>query len=100
MLSVDNTQKVSDGVSCQAGSDGGEQVEGMVGVGQLGVAHGVSSGVAKCAAEGPCLHSRDRRIALAVQDEKWRRIAVNMRKWRRLLGVFWLDGLWVLHDEK
>ena len=39
MLPVDNTQKVSYGVGRQPGSDRGEQVESMVSIGQLGVAH-------------------------------------------------------------
>src|ERR1700748_355622 len=99
MLSVDNTQKVSDGVSRQAGSDSGAQVESMVGAGQVGGAHRESSVVAKCAAEGPCLHGRDHRIALAVQDEKWRRIAVNMRNRRRQFEEFGIVGVAIFHDE-
>src|SRR5580692_10759676 len=99
MLSVDNTQKVSDGVGCQSGSDRGEQVESMVSIGQFGVAHGVSAGLAKCAAEGPCLHSRDHRIVLAVQDEKWRRTAVDMRNRRRQFEKFGIVGVALFHDE-
>ena len=79
MLAVDNTQEVCDGIGRQSRSDCGKQVESVVGIGQLGVTHRLGAGAAKCAAEVPCLHAWDHRIALAVQYKKRRRITVDIR---------------------
>src|SRR5947209_1690993 len=90
--SVNNTKEVGDGVGGQSGPDRGEHVEGVVGVGKLGVADGGGAGIAQRGAKGARLHARNHRIVLTVQHKKWRRGAAYSRNGGRRFEQFRLVG--------
>ena len=100
MSSVDDTQKLGDGVGGQSRSNRGEHIKGVVSVGKLRVADGRGTRVTQRPAKGLRLNAGNHRIALAVQHEKWRRLVVHMRNRRRQFEKFGLVGVTLFHDEK
>ena len=59
-----------DGPHDVLGADRGEDVEGVLGAGELGVGHAVLRGLAERGDEQPGLLDRDQGVAVAVQHEE------------------------------